>query len=927
MVYIGLDIPKTNRVRKREAVAAAKLIAKQLGDDLLLVFTNTSASQLHLIYPSFDKTQPTLRRMVVERDMPQRTAIQQVSKIYWYRKDSGSIRQALDKAFDVEPVTKLFFTEYKRIFEAAKGNISGFDDDDGDKQLFAQTLFNRLMFIYFLSRKGWLNFRGDKDYLKALWRDYHSNSEQTNFYRDRLCRLFFFGLNKPKPQSRDLNEVFGSVPFLNGGLFEETNLDKHPGINVPDSVIEDVLRDLFDRFNFTVMESTPFDVEVAVDPEMLGKVFEELVTDRHDSGAYYTPRPVVSFMCREALKGYLEGQSTGVTLEAIARFVDEHDTSGISKESASKLNEALDEMTVIDPACGSGAYLLGMMQELVELNTELFDMGVQTKGIYDLKLSIIERNLYGVDIDEFAVNIAMLRLWLSLSIEYEGNAPPALPNLDFKVICGDSLLGPDPSAGIEVQGTLGYDAVRVKRLGRLKAKFMRTYLGPDKERLRRQIGDLTGEIYQTLGHARDMAVEGVVEWRVEFAEIFATCGGFDIVIANPPYISVEHLSPETKAYLFNYYDTCEKRTDIYIAFLERSLSVLNGKGLLSFIIPFAFTNEQYATRMRQRIVDNHSIRYLVDASSYQIFENAAVFNIILAVFKENKESPAKIRIHRSNSDFENGTVTEFWVDPNLFATLKSCRFDTNPLVWDAIKIKKKIWNSAIRLDQICLIAYGARLNHRSESIGKSYYISSTLIGKGRKFCEGRNIKRYSFLQEGWLNYVPTEHYNPMFPELFENEKLMSSHIVKDRLLRFAYDDSGFYNSHTVINCVRLDLLSGASHMSAIKAFKRVNLDLTKQFDYKYLLAVLNSTLTSWYFRNFLGSQLGFYPNDAKELPIPKISADKQRPFIQLANSILQAKAYNPNKDTSEYEEEIDRLIYDLYGLTEEEKTFIKGSQI
>ena len=126
-----------------------------------------------------------------------------------------------------------------------------------------------------------------------------------------------------------MHSLIGDVPFLNGGLFEETVLDRRPGVTVPDDVIEAILRDLFDRFNFTVMESTPFDVEVAVDPEMLGKVFEELVTGRHDSGAYYTPRPVVSFMCRESLKGYLEGQDTGVTPEAIARFVDQRDTSGI----------------------------------------------------------------------------------------------------------------------------------------------------------------------------------------------------------------------------------------------------------------------------------------------------------------------------------------------------------------------------------------------------------------------------------------------------------------------------------------------------------------------------------------------------------------------------------------------------------------------
>ena len=172
-----------------------------------------------------------------------------------------------------------------------------------------------LMFVYFLQRKGWLEFQGDNDYLNALWEDYQASEDQTNFYQDRLLPLFFEGLNNPQSQESrsnnpELYSVIGAPPFLNGGLFDETDLDARTGLGVPDDAIGPILTELFGRFNFTVMESTPFDIEVAVDPEMLGKVFEELVTERNESGAYYTPRPVVSFMCREALKGYLEGQDT-----------------------------------------------------------------------------------------------------------------------------------------------------------------------------------------------------------------------------------------------------------------------------------------------------------------------------------------------------------------------------------------------------------------------------------------------------------------------------------------------------------------------------------------------------------------------------------------------------------------------------------------
>ena len=614
VVYVALDTQETDRVRKGEASAAAKRVTELLGEDLLLVFTNTSASQLHFVYPGFEGARPILRRMVVERDLPRRTAVQQVSNIYWNLREHDSIRLALDHAFDVEPVTKEFFAEYKRVFEAAESYVSGFGEDVETKRRFVQTLFNRLMFIYFLSRKGWLTFKGDKDYLNALWQDCGLNSEQANFYRDRLEHLFFFGLNNP--QSRDLNfkgsymaSVFGDVPFLNGGLFEKTDLDSRDGLIVPDEAIRPILRDLFDRFNFTVLESTPFDVEVAVDPEMLGKVFEELVTGRHDSGAYYTPRPVVSFMCREALKGYLESQDAGVTPGAIARFVDERDTSGISVASARKVAQALDEVTAVDPACGSGAYLLGMMQELVELQTALFNVGVDPKGLYDLKMHVIQRNLYGVDIDDFAVNIAMLRLWLSLAIEYEGIVPPPLPNLDFKVLCGDSLLGPDPSAGIEAQGTLGQDMEQFQRLGRLKADYMRASLGPDKERLRQQIDRLTDKIRQALGVS---AIVRAIDWRVEFAEVFAQRGGFDIAIANPPYgITIRDRR-----------STAIAQPDSYTNFMALATEIMPS-GVMAYITSTSWETGEGFKKFRQFLFGRIALRSLVNLP-YDVFDTPYV---------------------------------------------------------------------------------------------------------------------------------------------------------------------------------------------------------------------------------------------------------------------------------------------------------------
>ena len=634
VLHVGLQTNETDRVRKAEADAAARVIEDQLGDDLLLVFTNTSANQLHFIHPSFKTARPTLRRIIVERDLPHRTAVRQVSSIYWNLKESDSIRAALEEAFDVEPVTRDFFREYKRIFNAVEDRVIGFgqsDEEDEVRRMFVQTLFNRLMFVYFLQRKGWLEFQGGNDYLNALWEDYRGSKGQTNFYKDRLVPLFFEGLNNPQSrESRSRNpemySLIGAPPFLNGGLFDQGELDRRSGIAVPDDAVGPVLSDLFDRFNFTVMESTPFDIEVAVDPEMLGKVFEELVTARHESGAYYTPRPVVAFMCREAIKGYLDGQNTGVRTGAIGEFVDTHATDGIALPEARRIAKALEEIAVIDPACGSGAYLLGMMQELIELQTALFNAGVGSKAIYQMKLEIIQRNLFGVDNDYFAVNIAMLRLWLSLAVDYEGDDPDPLPNLDFKIVYGDSLLGPDPRAAVEVQGTLGQDVDLMRQLGQSKSEYIYASTGPDKERMRIVIQGLEARVEATVGSVG--APSGSVDWRVEFAEIFAGRGGFDVVVANPPYVRQEEIGSVKPALRTLYKDSTHARSDLYCYFYVRAMQLLRNGGIHVFVCSNSWLDTQYGAKLQEYLLENARVRAVYDSAVERQFSTAAINTII-----------------------------------------------------------------------------------------------------------------------------------------------------------------------------------------------------------------------------------------------------------------------------------------------------------
>ena len=954
VLYVALDTPESDRVRKGEVGAAAKLIAEQLGDDLLLVFTNTSASQLHLILPSFEGARPTLRRMIVERDLPRRTAVQQVSNIYWNHRDSGSIRTALDRTFDVEAVTRAFFAEYKRVFDLAIDRVEGFgggEEEQEGKKLFVQTLFNRLMFIYFLSRKGWLNFGGDKDYLNALWRDYQAaDGDDKNFHVDRLRLLFFAGLNNyrsedltSEPESRRL---IGEPPFLNGGLFDKTAEDDRFPL-VPDECISEIFTKLFDRFNFTVMESTPFDIEVAVDPEMLGKVFEELVTGRHDTGSYYTPRPVVAFMCREALKGYLEKCGAGLAAEEIARFVDERDTSGVGLASAPKVAEALENVAVVDPACGSGAYLLGMMQELVDLRTALFNVGVDARSLYELKLHIIQRNLYGVDIDEFAVNIAMLRMWLSLVIEYEGDRPEPLPNLDFKVVRGDSLLGPDPSP--DNYGDLfRYRAHSVAaQLADLKARHMEATTG--KDALREEIERVQGELRDAL--ADTPAPAGAVDWRVEFAEVFDR-GGFDVVLANPPYIQLQKDGGKLgQLYGDVGYGTFVRTGDVYQLFYERGCQLLrSSRGLLAYITSNSWLKAEYGKPLRRYLSEENEPLVLVELGK-DVFASAIVDTGVLLLRKGsmNGAFPAVDVDHLPNSQFPPDGSLWGRVRPDgeapwsILSSLEQSVMEKmqtkgTPLgEWD-VKINRGVltgYNKAFIIDD----ATRRALVEEDPS-------SADII---KPVLRGRDIQRYKAEWAGrWLittlpslglsidDYPAIKEYLLSFgKERLEQTGATLSNGIKARKKTWHHwfelqDSIAYYGEFSKKKLFWMDMSPQSRFAySDTEMYCNNKGFLMTGGPLKYLCAVLDSSLITWMMKNTArttGMGLMQWEKFAvQRLPIPRITTAKQRPFIRLVDSILKSKDANPDADTSHLEWEIDRLVYELYGLTEEEDTAIERS--
>ncbi len=570
-------------------------------------------------------------------NIPRTTCEFNLSHLVWPREPENAERWISEwaQAFDVETVTNRFYEDYKQVFENLQRRLNLPTDDD--KKMFAQVLMNRLMFLRFVERKNWLRL-GDsnpKEYLKNL---YHAGPlNNLSWYRSRLQVLFFEGLAIP---NHNREHIIGSVPYLNGGLFTVTPWDERAG-DIPNDAFEPILGEhgLLYSYNFTVEESTPLDIEVAVDPEMLGKVFEKLVTDRRNQGSYYTPRTVVSFMCREALKGYLGSQYDPL--------IDEGKTDTITVSEARDLLSKLDSVKIVDPACGSGAYLLGMLQELFTLSEKL-DTRAQTTDphtAYQRKLQIICNNIYGVDLDDFAVSIARLRLWLSLAVDFDGDCPDPLPNLDFKIEDGDSLTAPDPSAAGQLDF---FRQERIRQFDQLKAAYMNPVTRAQQPNLYTQIMELRAEI-ASFSHPRQQ-VRGF-DWRVEFAEVWSQKNGFDIVIANPPYgATVEEY---VRDMYFNHRSEHERgqSKDTYGLFMARGLQLLRPGGIMSYIVSDTWRTIKSHRPLRKRLLDTTTVFHVIDLPAW-IFD--ATVNTGIVTLQKQIALPEHKLIAADLRGIENG---------------------------------------------------------------------------------------------------------------------------------------------------------------------------------------------------------------------------------------------------------------------------------
>ena len=651
---------------------------------------------------------------LVGENEPCATALQQLFPIF--ENDSADVTlDELEEAFSVERVTKEFFEKYAEKFYQVKKYLEENDDFKKESathgftaEQFAKKLLGQIVFLYFLQKKGWLGVEKNAEWGTGspnFMRDIFKANEPTgkNFFDEVLEPLFYTALNVDRSNQNDLYPKLNlRIPFLNGGLFEQLdNYDwRKNNFSIPNEIFSnenekgrdaDGILDIFDRYNFTINEDEPTEREIAIDPEMLGKVFENLldVSDRKSKGAYYTPREIVHYMCRETLISYLVEKSK-ISEDVIRNFIlygdyfKDEDTSNFAENRTlqiaeeifcpaqninrlAELDKFLQDVKVADLAVGSGAFPLGMLNEITkarEVLTTYLNFGKSekiTRRLYDLKIETIKNSIFACDIEPSAVDVAKLRLWLTIVIDDEPTAdkksfkPKPLPNLDSNIICGNSLI--DEFEGVPLLKTSKFLNNQQKgETSLLQTDFDINLLNiiawqdklffetnhDRKEEIRRHIRNLYNEtVIKQIGGEKSALAQSYeiaaqkkslpfVLWQLYFPTVFKDNGGFDIIIGNPPY-GAKISDADKKFFKKNF--ACTKTvtgkqkgsTDTFALFIEKSFNLCKKGGIVNLIVPISVISSDSITALHNLLEKNCQT---IKVSSYSrrprpIFESAS----------------------------------------------------------------------------------------------------------------------------------------------------------------------------------------------------------------------------------------------------------------------------------------------------------------
>ena len=897
-------------------------------DAAIVVFDDKKEWRLSFVCDIKDvKTTPKRYTFVFgEHDNFYRTAIERFLTI----QNSEPTFENIRKAFSVDALSDDFFDTYREYYadfvqyitgkryvkegnkwverELGKPNFqytTTFDCDDKLVRDYVKKMFGRIVFLYFLQRKGWLN--GDRQYMHNL---FYGSTAKDNFLDGVLEPLFFEVLNTDKQyRTADANALPGSenIPYLNGGLFARDEIDELDCV-FPEDYFKKLF-DFLDSYNFTIDENDVDDAEIGIDPEMLGRIFENLLEDNKDKGAFYTPKEIVNYMCRESLIAYLQNGVPERSHELIRNFVENCDASQLNAEQNKYLRKKLQDVKICDPAIGSGAFPMG----LVNILSRLYIAMKADTDTSKMKRHIIENNIYGVDIEKGAVDIARLRFWLAMIVEEK--EPMPLPNLHFKIMQGNSLL--ESINGIDLSDLTRTKAARTifdstdterENLKTALSQYYNTSNHADRDRLFNEIiNNVRRQIY-----AKDpnidqkgldpSATDKFFLWHTWFADVFDK-GGFDIVIGNPPYFVYQesHVNEIKELRKVQEYKIAfGGKLNAYKLFLANALMKLIKRGGIScFIFQNSFLGDRQAAEIRKHVLKNSKIICIDsfperDSKKKRVFESVKM-SVCITLIQNSKCSdsykfPVKIWDDRYKS---SGLLTQFSyqdilsIDPN---ELSIPRLDSRytPIV---IKI---LQHKDIRLKCI-----EGELNM---TFHKKYFTSDSTYPL---ILKGAGVQRYFYtlnMSQGEVEYLDESSY---LLDCGNSEK--SQHHNLERIAM-----QGMTGANDKIRLVMSIVPKG------IYLANSCNYILpTDGISLKALLAILNSKAINWFFRCFsTNSNVNGYEVD--NFPIPIVDT-----HIQSKLSILTDKISNYRKNGDiltalEFENEIDYIVFHLYNLTYDE---------
>lgn len=867
----------------------------------------------------------------------------------------------IKKAFSVEALSDDFFDEYRKQYAefvkfltgkeyVKKGNkwveqetgepdaqyFTSFKKDDKLVRDYIKKMMGRIVFLYFLQSKGWL--AGNLHYMHDLF--YDASDEVKGDFLDKVLEPMFFGLLNTKPEDRNSAPLVNGVgvkyipnadeiPYLNGGLFQQEKIDEVESV-FPAGMFQSLF-DFFDSYNFTIDENDPNDAEVGVDPEMLGKIFENLLEDNKDKGAFYTPKEIVRYMCQESLTAYLQtGIDDAEVKEHIANFVKTNDVEelgGASSELAMSIDRKLIDVKICDPAIGSGAFPMGLLRELYACrkSIEIFE----EDNAADIKRHIIQNNIYGVDIEKGAVDIARLRFWLALIIDEK--EPMPLPNLDFKIMQGNSLLESYKGVDLDVTSkklktgkdtkktrgvlSLGFEKTDVQKIIQdlVKSYFSITDHTLRAQR-RQQIDKYVKDYIKVCAEGNHEVQDAVDEleipndqfflWHTYFADVFEK-GGFDIVIGNPPYgVSIkDDYRKAVVASLGNVPDY-----EIYYYFIVLAAPLLKEKGIMSYIIPNTFLFNTFAKHFREMLVEKWNVLEILDCTKFPIFESAVVRNAI-NLFQKDSEGSKQVG-YRNTANVTS--FSDLLEREREFMTVESLL--TMNQNWGLAyflptsirNVVNLISSSPLAVKDFFpeisqgLIAYD-KYKGQSEEIIKSRAYHSFVYKDGlKKWLWGEDVTRYNLTWNGkeYIDYC-NGIANPRNPSFFVGKRMLVREITNPSIFA-ALIEIEAYNDPSII---------------IVKE--------SRDYPIEILVGIMNSKLaTFFHFNHSPKATKGAFPKilvqDIKEFPLPKVNSDERKILMRLVDNVTTIKKRKSIADTSALENQIDFLVYHLYGLTYDE---------